>query len=272
MDAGTQFGMDSVGNAKKSLTVISITKNDSEGLARTLASTEVWRGEAWIEHVVVDASSEPVRVGDPRIRVISQVSTGISGAFNEGLANAGGEWVWFLNGGDEVDPRLDPAWLQALLVTSRAQILVGAVTYAGEEEPRPHLPPVERWPSLQAWIPHPATLVRRSLFERFGPFDKKYSIVMDYEWWLRALSTGVAVDVLSVPFAIFAPGGISQRKDCQERVGQERDDVIRRNQFHLWQIWFASGCRLLRASGRAFVARRIGKHRGELPSCPLPPP
>ena len=34
-------------------------------------------------------------------------------------------------------------------------------------------------------IAHPGMLVRRELFERFGPFDATYRICGDYDWFLR---------------------------------------------------------------------------------------
>jgi hypothetical protein len=34
-------------------------------------------------------------------------------------------------------------------------------------------------------IAHPGLLVRRELFERFGPFDARFRICGDYDWFLR---------------------------------------------------------------------------------------
>jgi hypothetical protein len=34
-------------------------------------------------------------------------------------------------------------------------------------------------------IAHPGMLVRRDLFDRFGPFDSSFRICGDYEWLLR---------------------------------------------------------------------------------------
>ncbi len=238
------------------LTIITITKDDSVGVSRTLASTEAWRNEVWVEQVVVDASAMPTAMRDERIRVIRQNSTGISGAFNEGLAHVRGKWVWFLNGGDEIDAKLEPVFLRKILEATRADALIGGITYEGENEPQPHPPAIMQWPTLLSWVPHPSTLVRYNLFERFGFFDVKYTIVMDYDFWMRAFtSPGVAVDVTSIPFSIFAAGGVSQRSDCRDRLTGELDNVIRSHQGVLWRIWLAAGFRLLRASRRAFCRR-----------------
>ena len=239
-----------------SLTIITITKDDAVGLARTLASTECWRNEGWVEQVLVDASTVPAVAGYQRVRVVRQSSKGISGAFNEGLAHARGEWVWFLNGGDTIAPALDVGFLRSLLKMSSADAIVGGLIYSGETEPRPHPALLGCWPPYASWMPHPATLVRREVFARAGVFDERYAIAMDFEWWLRALPEGARVDLLSVPFAVFASGGLSQRENEQSRIALERNDAIRRHGFRAWRGWLAATIRMGKASLRAYFSRR----------------
>ena len=246
------------------LTIVTITKDDPLGLARTLASTAAFR-RAGVEHLVVDGTAGAPAAAEseaPRpdgVRVLRRPARGIADALNAGIASARGEWVWCLNGGDSVDPRLTPEFLAALLANDRAELVIGGTTYEGEAGPRPHPPVFLRWPPFRSWIPHPSTLVRRHLFEQFGLFDERYSIAMDYEWWLRVIPTGVAVDVISVPLAVFAPGGLSQRPDTLPVLLREQRDALRRHQGALGRGWAAVSARLLRAWGRAAFARRLGK-------------
>jgi GT2 family glycosyltransferase len=244
------------------LTIITITKDDAAGLARTIASAALLRA-AGAEHLVVDGGGD----ADATKRVIEQTGgkvviyplapRGITHAFNSGLGYARGEWVWFLNGGDQVDLRLKPEFLFALLEDSRAEVIIGGITYEGESELRP-LPPRElQWPPFRSWIPHPSTLIRRRLFEQFGGFDERYSIAMDYEWWLRVLSASVPVDIVTVPFAVFAPGGVSQRPETQQKILREQADSLRKHFAVLWWPWLGFNARLLRAWLRAFVTRRL---------------
>jgi hypothetical protein len=172
---------------------------------------------------------------------------------------AKGDWIWFLNSGDCIDERLSPEFLLTLLRQARGDVLIGGLTYDGEKEPRPHLPPAQQWPSLSPWIPHPASLVRKTLFAKVGPFDGRYQIAMDYEWWLRALADDTPVDIVSVPFARFAPGGISQRADSQALLSAEFLDAVRRHQKGLWRPWIARGRSLLKTWFQARFARRIEK-------------
>ncbi len=241
------------------LSLVTITRNDPAGLERTLASTAAWLEDPAVEQVVVEASAPPTAVARPAVRIIRQQEPGIASAFNEGLAAARGEWLWFLNGGDQVDPRLGPAFLLALLRASRADVIIGATTYERETDARAHVPPNRRWPPVQPWIPHPSTLIRHRLFAELGGFDPAYTIAMDYEWWMRAVSADVPIDVISVPLAVFASEGISQRPESRDRLIREKGDVIRRHQRDLWCAWILTGGRLLRGWLRALVARRIAR-------------
>lgn len=244
------------------LTLITITKDDADGLARTLDSAAAFRA-AGGEHLVVDGS-ETERVGelDTRlpggIRVVQRLPRGIADAFNAGVAVARSEWLWFLNSGDRVDPRLTPAFLGELLARSAADVVIGGTTYAGEAEPRAHPPAHLRWPPFRSWIPHPSTLVRRRLFAQFGPFDERYTIAMDYEWWLRTIPRGAAVDVLSVPFAVFAPGGISQRPENSGTIRREQRAAVRKHQGALVRAWAALAARWWKAW---VVAQFAGRRR-----------
>jgi len=244
-------------NERCLLSIVTVTKDDLNGCAITINSAKSLRLLPGVEQVVV-AAYEPVpHCDDKSVVILSQRSTGIAGAFNEGVAAAHGEWIWFLNGGDSVDSRISPEFLFELLRRSLADVIIGATTYEGEPTQRPHPLPMNQWPPVQPWIPHPSSLVRRRLFAQLGNFDERYSIVMDYEWWLRALSSQVAVDVLSVPFAVFARGGLSQRPESRGLIVQERDDAIRRHQRGLWRATFSTVQRVGRMWLAACFSRRI---------------
>lgn len=215
------------------LTIVTITKDDPDGLARTLSSTAKLR-EAGCEHLAVDGTtsgnSESVAVAKNfGVTVLRDPGRGIAHAFNVGIEAARREWVWCLNGGDRVDPMVTPESLATLLSHSRANVIIAAITYEGERAPRPHPPSHLRWPPTRSWIPHPSTLVRRRLFEQCGLFDERYTIAMDYEWWLRAVPTGIGVEVVNLPMAVFAPGGLSQRREKQATIRREQHNALRKH-------------------------------------------
>lgn len=212
------------------LSIVTITKNDPAGLGRTIESTAAWRrASAAVEQIVIFAGESPQVSEGPGLFVRRQNGAGIAAAFNEGLAVARGDWVWYVNGGDAVHEALNPDWLLALLGNSRADIVVGGIHYDGDASPRP-VPLLRRqWPLLECWLPHPATLVKKQTLLQATGFDADYTIAMDYDLWFRLLNSGATADVISVPLARFDPNGMSQRADHRHVVCREEARVILRN-------------------------------------------
>lgn len=219
------------------LTLITVTKDDPVGLARTLAGSAVWRQHPGVEQIVVHAGREPACLPES-IRSVAQDGAGIAAAFNVGLREARGEWLWFINGGDAIHEELAPFWLEDWLRRTRADLVVGCIHPDGEEAPRAVAPLRDQWPLLYSWPPHPATLVRRVVLERVGGFATRYQACMDFDLWQRLLGEGAVADVVAVPLARFDQRGFSNRP---ENVGV----LFRENGAVLWHhqgtVWRAAG-------------------------------
>ena len=241
--------------SKQALTLVTVTKDDPSGLARTLTSCAGLR-RAGVQHLVVDGGADRdgtanlAAAADGDVTVVYQQSRGIAAAFNEGLAHAQGEWIWFLNGGDAIHDDLDPSWLLSLLSRTRAQVITGALQFDGEPVARskPHLS--YQWPLISCWLAHPATLVRRERLLAVGGFDPRWRIAMDYDLWLRLLQPDVTVDVLSVPFARFDVTGVSERPETRAAARREEMRIVVK---HGWRLVWAGPWLCLR------LARRLGQ-------------
>lgn len=217
------------------LSIITISKDDPPGLERTLTSVAAWRDSGQVEHIVVHSGVPPVIPHAAALRFQPQRSQGIAPAFNEGLAAAQGEWVWFLNGGDAIHECMEPAWLLTLLRNSRADIVIGTIHGDGDEYPR-NLPALnEQWPLLDSWPPHPATLVRRKLLSAAGGFTAEFRTCMDFELWQRLLGSGGRADVISVPFARFNLDGLSSRPESLRLRYRENGKILWRYQGSVWR-------------------------------------
>lgn len=90
--------------------------------------------------------------GDPRFRLVRKPNGGLSSARNFGLEHAGGEWIFFIDADDMVQPQaLDR--LVATARTTHADIVVGSF----ENTSRMSSPPATRSPRILA--PHEAVAV-----------------------------------------------------------------------------------------------------------------
>jgi hypothetical protein len=64
-------------------------------------------------------------------------------------------------------------------------------------------------------VPHPATFVRKTVYERIGVFDDTYKIAGDFEILNRFWNNGVRFGYINTVVSDFRTGGISSQKGLQ---------------------------------------------------------
>jgi glycosyltransferase involved in cell wall biosynthesis len=149
--------------------------------------------------VVDDASADETAarlsaIADPRLTVLRQPENrGVSAARNLGLECASGTWVSFLDDDDVWSPRRLRTLLD--LAAGRNADLVLARTIVLDERGRPEaIDVVPEPPSLRTAmritnaIGSPSgALIRRDAALRAGGFDERFSVLADWDFWLRLL-------------------------------------------------------------------------------------
>ena len=209
------------------LDIISITRNDVEGVLRTIESTELLRGPDSpmpASQLIIDSSDEgsasivsAACAGRRNLRYQWTSPQGIAAAMNVGTASAMATWIWYLNGGDILLPDADIELLARLLKSSLADSIIfeqeNAVDVTAEQGRllfrRPALPWL--WPPLNNWIPHQATIIKREAVVAMGGY-RNLKVMMDLDLWIRLFSAGYTTDLISIPLTRFAPGGMSSGK------------------------------------------------------------
>ena len=166
------------------VSIITISKDDPDGLAKTLASINSQTFKDY-EHILVLAgrSLELKLPVNNRQKILIDVESGISNALNAGVCATKGEWVQFLNGGDffsEPDSlhyMISAGVSDVEMVCAFAKVLQRSFTI-----PRRNLRPGR---DNFIYASHQASLYRRRLFTKFGLFSKEIRIHMDLEWLTR---------------------------------------------------------------------------------------
>ena len=159
-----------------------------------------------LEHLIFDGLSTDdtlavlERYGDA-LTVVSEADSGQTEAINKGLRKASGDVICWLNS----DDYLLPGALQAVGEFFAAHPEVNWVTGDGvivDVDGRPIQGPVRTYKQVLRRFPpsiylglansivQPATFWRRSVHEELGYLDESLHYTMDYDWWLRLLSTG----------------------------------------------------------------------------------
>jgi len=237
---------------KQLLNIITITKNDYKGVLSTIRSTKKLRSSSQFKQIIVDSSREEIQKqiktlikDEPNIDYVWQKSSGISSAFNLGIHKSNAEWVWFLNGGDEVHPDVELDNLLYILKNSAADAIVFQIELmmSGNTMLRPPL--WRLWPPVFNWIPHPATITRKALYKQHGDFDESYSIAMDYEFWFRCFSKETVVDTLSIKLSRYDETGISRTQ--LSKVFEESGRAVKTHYLQMIRIWLINGRQIFKA-------------------------
>jgi len=228
------------------LNIITITKDNINGLLKTVKSTRDIREHRGVKQFIIDSSNsstsneiKKVIKNEKNINYYWQKPSGRSAAFNFGLKKVKAKWIWFLNGGDEIDPVLNRNYFLYLLSENNADAIIFQLKYIGSTKVPKHPQMWALWPPVLSWIPHPSTIIRKDLYDKYGYYDENLKIAMDYEFWLRCFSKNVVVDLVSIPIACFDQTGISNIQEKQ--IKMEVRKIIKK---YLWQIikrWFYNG-------------------------------
>ncbi|MCL4378624.1 MAG: glycosyltransferase, partial [Actinobacteria bacterium] len=163
------------------LNIITITKDDIEGLKKTIESTRKLRENHDVEQIIVDGSRNDLRqeiekslTGEKNISCFWQKPSGRSSAFNYGIKVAKADWVWFLNGGDEVYSGLDAGNFLYLLSNNGSDAIIFQIENMQSKLMPKHPQMWALWPPLLSWIPHPSTLTRRELYDKYGYYNELF--------------------------------------------------------------------------------------------------
>jgi len=173
------------------ISIITITYNNYEGLKRTLSSIPSYN---FIESVVVNGGTDKSTLeylSSYRGKVINEKDQGIADAFNKGITNSSGDAIMFLNSGDELihhgyleegeeimkkNDSIDFIHSNLVLVDSAGTKLFMRPPFCNLGRGLPYL--------------HPTMIVRKSVFEQIGVFNKKYKRAMDFDFIVRLEKKG----------------------------------------------------------------------------------
>jgi len=216
------------------LSVITIVYNNVNDIERTMLSVlnQTYKG---IEYIVVDGRStdgtlEIIKRYESRIaKFISEKDEGIYDAMNKGLGAARGNYVIFMNSGDEF---YDPGTVRAVFASSGdADIYYGEtemITADGQSlgQRRHKAPKQFTWRSFKYGmnISHQAIYIKRALIE---PYDRRYALSSDIDWIIRAAKKAKKIVNVNRYVAKYLVGGMSKKKHRQSL--EERFDIMKRH-------------------------------------------
>lgn len=217
------------------LTVITINRNNRQGLERTLASigSVVLPEGVELEHIVVDGESTDGSlelVDTSRSRILSAPPRGVYDALNKGIEVATGDIVGFLHAGDVYADNGSLVKLLAPIINPEtacdfvwSDVTIGRRYFSGAG-----FPEILKDGSQP---PHPSLYARRRVYETVGLYDATYRTGGDLEFFVRLFRTtqlrGIYVPGESISME---PGGLSSTLKARLYTNQrERMRTFRRH-------------------------------------------
>lgn len=211
------------------ISIITINFNDAEGLEKTINSV-INQSLLDFEYIVIDGGSsdgslEVIKKYEKYINtLIIERDKGIYHAMNKGIKIAKGDYLFFLNSGDNF---FDHDVLEKYNMFLQKEDLI----YFNIEVKDNSISKIVSYPSLLRFsdfylggICHQSVFIKKSLFERIGLYDEDLKIVSDWKFFILALfKYNCSYKKVDEILATFYLGGISSQVNNFE----ERSIVIK---------------------------------------------
>lgn len=216
------------------LSIITINKNNCQGLQRTIDSvlSQTWHDFEWIviDGGSTDGSKELIeKYQDHFAYWHSEPDGGIYHAMNKGLVHARGERVSFMNSGDSF---ATPKTLAYVFSQQYEEDIIYGYMMAKSLEGKPldiqYMKAHVYWEDFYfGTLPHQSSFIKRELFKKVGGYDETYQIVADRKWFFTAVGIyGCSTRFIHVPFSLFECGGISEGEHHKGEVSRVRKDLF----------------------------------------------
>lgn len=216
------------------LSIITINRNNSKGLEITINSI-VKQTFVEFEHLIIDGASTDESIDvikkneNGKLKWLSEPDNGIYSAMNKGIMLAKGEYCLFLNSGDYLATN---SVLQDLFNLPLCEdIIYGSILMSdGKRYDYPNEGDVTFRYFINNTLPHPCSLIRRTLFEKIGFYDENLQLVSDWKFFLIAIcSYNAKIKKVGFVISIFDLNGISSQTTNKELIYNERHVTIQKH-------------------------------------------
>lgn len=207
---------------KPLLSVITVVYNNVNDIERTIKSV-INQSYGNIEYIIIDGASSDGTLAviekykSQISQLISEKDKGIYDAMNKGLDLAKGEYVLFMNSGDEI---YESNTVENIFATeANADIYYGETEMLNSklqsEGARRHKIPKKL--TLNSFkygmsVSHQAIYIKRTITQ---PYNPKYELSADIDWILSAISKANVIVDVDFYVAKYLMGGMSKQKHLQ---------------------------------------------------------
>ena len=235
------------------ISIITLTKNDTQKFFRTLKSLKSQTKDFVIEWIIVDGSGfskyeinkklihknfseENNNFIIKHLNVFKKNISGIYSCMNYGKRLANGKFMIFLNSGDIFYSynSLKIFYQNTVDVSPHKSIIFGQANIFSSDKlnwlfPGKRLKNIERW--LRIFEPnHQSMLISGSLAKNFD-FNEKYNLIADGKWKRIIIKNAIDIIYIKTPLVIFFLDGLSSIKPSPKNL----KDILKNNNITLFR-------------------------------------
>ncbi len=219
--------------------LITITLNSAKTLTRTLNSV-LKQSKLPRRYIFIDANSqdgtleiiEKFKIENDKFEIIveQQTGKGISQAWNQALRHCQSDIIALLNSDDWWEENCISKVLEEFSMDKNLEILSGSILYhfnQNDSSPKKMSPKSPWQMSFRMCFMHPATFVKKSVYEKIGSFNENYQSSMDYDFMFRALKAKINIKTSSEILTHMLAGG--QANSTRDSARSETCEIARKN-------------------------------------------
>ncbi|HHQ4645151.1 TPA: glycosyltransferase [Aeromonas veronii] len=203
------------------LSIITVVYNDAKGLSKTISSVNEFASRSIhdVEFIIIDGNSDDASVSMfelvnheflSRVICVSESDSGIYDAMNKGLGyvSENSAYCLFMNAGDYfldnssniINSHVFSSQIEVFGIVSRMNGNFCRVRKIKGKDC------IIKWPAY----PHQSTFISSNL-HKSSPYDLKYKILSDYNFFSRAYVNGSVIKINTAEIAVFEQGGASNK-------------------------------------------------------------
>ncbi|UOE38003.1 glycosyltransferase family 2 protein [Chryseobacterium oryzae] len=214
------------------ISIITINYNNIEGLQKTFSSIFSQILEDF-EYIVIDGGSsdgskEIIEKNSEKISYyVSEPDGGIYNAMNKGIKAANGEYLLFINSGDELYSEQSLELAKPHLHTD--DIISGNLIFSSDNQDNLGIskPEVTFLQFYNDTIWHPCTFIKKSAFAETDYYDENFKICSDWKWFLLAVyKYGKTYRKIDITISRFYLDGVSSNTQNQDTIKKERRETL----------------------------------------------
>tara|TARA_R110002096_G_scaffold256795_1_gene450106 strand:+ start:12264 stop:13046 length:783 start_codon:yes stop_codon:yes gene_type:complete len=217
---------------KSKISIITVTYNNLEGLKKTVDSvhSQTWKD---YEFIIIDGGSKDgtanyLKSLSNKIDYwVSEPDNGVYQAMNKGIKKATGDYLIFLNSGDHFYN--NNVLKKNINHLGKSDIIYFDLQVINEDENY-----IKEYPSVLSFayfvkdtLPHPATFIKKELFDKIGLYDESLKIVSDWKFFIDAIcKNNITYKKMDSVLSTFYLDGMSSNPNNKSVIVNERLGIL----------------------------------------------